>query len=83
MYVGNAHAMMWTQLVTGEIFMETLVSVMKETAKQCMIDIPMTSVQVRNVSKVHLCTFITRASNWPDIPGILGGRLFTLKAIDL
>ncbi|KAF4795165.1 hypothetical protein TURU_095316 [Turdus rufiventris] len=45
-YVGNVHAMMWTQLVTGEIFMETLVSVMKETAKQCMIDTLMTSVQV-------------------------------------
>lgn len=46
MYVGNVHAMMWTQLVTGEIFMEILVSVMKETAKQCMTDILMTSVQV-------------------------------------
>ncbi|KAK2541368.1 Itgbl1 [Columba guinea] len=45
-YVGNAHAMMWTQLVTGVIFMEILVSVMKETAKRCMIDILMTSVQV-------------------------------------
>ncbi|KAI1241765.1 Integrin beta-like protein 1, partial [Lamprotornis superbus] len=45
-YVGNVHAMMWTQLVTGEIFMEILVSVMKGTAKQCMIDILMTSVQV-------------------------------------
>lgn len=51
MYVGNVHAMMWTQLVTGEIFMETLVSVMKETAKQCMIDTLMTSVQVRFVYK--------------------------------
>lgn len=45
-YVGNVPAMMWTQLVTGEIFMEILVSVMKETAKQCMIDILMTFVQV-------------------------------------
>lgn len=47
MYVGNVHAMMWTQLVTGEIYMEIRVSVMKETAKQCMIDILMTSAQVR------------------------------------
>lgn len=45
-YVGNVHAMMWTQLVTGEIYMEIRVSVMKETAKQCMIDILMTSAQV-------------------------------------
>lgn len=54
MYVGNVHAMMWTQLVTGEIFMEILVSVMKETAKQCMIDTLMTSVQVRFVYKGDL-----------------------------
>lgn len=45
-YVGNVHAMTWTQLVTGEIYMEIRVSVMKETAKQCMIDILMTSAQV-------------------------------------
>lgn len=49
MYVGNVHAMMWTQLVTGEIYMEIRVSVMKETAKQCMIDILMTSAQVRKM----------------------------------
>lgn len=49
MYAGNVLAMMWTQLVTGEIFMEILVSVMKETAKQCMIDILMTFVQVRKM----------------------------------
>lgn len=55
MYVGNAHAMMWTQLVTGAIFMEILVSVMKETAKRCMIDILMTSVQVKNIFKRNLC----------------------------
>lgn len=45
-YVGSVHAMMLTQLVTGEIFMEILANVMKETAKQCMIDTLMTSVQV-------------------------------------
>lgn len=54
MYVENVHAMMWTRLETGEIFMEILVSVMKETAKQCMIDILMTSVQVRFVYKGDL-----------------------------
>jgi len=47
--------MMWTQLVTGEIFMEILVSAMKETAKQCTIDILMTSVQVNNTYKRNLC----------------------------
>lgn len=51
MYVGNVRAMMWTQLETGEIFMEILVSVMKETAKQYMIDILMTSVQVRKMQQ--------------------------------
>lgn len=58
MYVGNVRAMMWTQLVTGEIFMEILVSVMKETAKQYMIDILMTSVQVRCLYKGDLCVVL-------------------------
>lgn len=44
--------------MTGEIFMEILVSVMKETAKQCMIDILMTSVQVRNIYKRNLCVVL-------------------------
>lgn len=58
MCVGNVRAMMWTQLVTGEIFMEILVSVMKETAKQCMIDILMTSVQVRFLYNGDLCAVL-------------------------
>lgn len=63
----NAHAMMWTQQVTGEIFMEILVSVMKETAKQCMIDILMTSVQVRNIYKELIYSFMTETFNWSDL----------------
>ena len=46
MYVVNVLAMMLTQLETGEIFMETPVSVMKGTVELYMIDILMTSVQV-------------------------------------
>lgn len=47
--------MMLTQLGTGEIFMETLVSVMNETARQSMTDTLMISVQVKEIceGKLH------------------------------
>lgn len=45
-YVANAPAMMWTQQVTGEIFMVTPVSVMKGTVNLCMTGTLMTSAQV-------------------------------------
>lgn len=44
-FVESAHAMMLTPLVTGEISMVTLVSVMNVTAKLCTTDMLMTSVQ--------------------------------------
>lgn len=45
-YAVNAHATMWTQQVTGEIFMVTPVSVMKGTVNRCMTGTLMTSAQV-------------------------------------
>lgn len=45
-YVESAHVTMLTQLETGEIFMETLVSAMNGTARQSMTDTQMISVQV-------------------------------------
>lgn len=45
-FVGSVSVMMWTPLETGETFMETPVSVTRETACPHMTGIPTTSAQV-------------------------------------